>query len=163
MSISRFFRCVVLLGYLFSAGCASLEPLLASLTPSPPAPTPRPTPTPLTIVTETPPPQTPDSSLRLWLPVQFDPAADNDPAKLLAERLAEFESQHPGIHLEVRLKRVDSENDIINALSLTSAAAPDALPDLILLSRPDLEAAALRGLLHPIDGLSTSLEDLQER
>jgi multiple sugar transport system substrate-binding protein len=33
------------------------------------------------------------------------------------------------------------------------------LPDLVLLSRPDLESAALRGLLHPFDGLSTSLED----
>jgi ABC-type glycerol-3-phosphate transport system substrate-binding protein len=33
------------------------------------------------------------------------------------------------------------------------------LPDLILLSRPDLEMAALLGLLHPIDGLSTALDD----
>jgi ABC-type glycerol-3-phosphate transport system substrate-binding protein len=95
----------------------------------------------------------------VWLPIQFDPAADNDPAKLLGQRLAQFKGEHAGLQMEVRLKKMDSEEDIINALSLTGAAAPDALPDLILLSRPDLETAALHGLLHPIDGLSTSLED----
>jgi ABC-type glycerol-3-phosphate transport system substrate-binding protein len=42
---------------------------------------------------------------------------------------------------------------------VTSAAAPGALPDLVLLSRSDLEMAALLGLLHPIDGISTSLDD----
>jgi ABC-type glycerol-3-phosphate transport system substrate-binding protein len=47
---------------------------------------------------------------------------------------------------------------MLNALSLTSAAAPNVLPDLILLSRSDFEMAALLGLLHPIDGLSTSLD-----
>jgi ABC-type glycerol-3-phosphate transport system substrate-binding protein len=97
--------------------------------------------------------------LRVWLPVQFDPASENDAATLLGDRLAEFESQHPDLQLEVRLKKMDSENDIVNELSLTSTAAPGALPDLVLLSRPDLEAAAMKGLLHPIDGLSTSLED----
>ena len=91
--------------------------------------------------------------------MQFDPAADNDSAKLLGQRLAQFKDEHAGLQMEVRLKKMDNENDISDLLSLTSAAAPDALPDLILLSRPDLETAALHGLLHPIAGLSTSLED----
>lgn len=156
----RLFRFVVYIGLVFSAGCASLEPLLASLTP--PAPTPtetRPTITPPAPVTETPPVNSEPPLLRVWLPVQFNPAGGNDAATLLGERLAEFESQHPDLQIELRLKKMDSESDIVNVLSLTSTAAPKALPDLILLSRPDLEAAALRGLLHPIDGLSTSLED----
>jgi ABC-type glycerol-3-phosphate transport system substrate-binding protein len=93
------------------------------------------------------------------LPPQFDPAAESDAANLLEQRLAEFESEHPGLLIEVRLKRSDEEDNIVNSLSLTGEAAPNALPDLILLSRPDLESAALKGLLHPIDGLSTSLED----
>ena len=158
--MSRFFRVAISLGMLFSTGCASLEPLLASLTPPVPTPTAPPsTPTLAVTVTEAPPTPSEDAPLRIWLPVQFDPAADNDPANLLEQRLAEFQAQHPGLELEIRLKKMDSENDIVNLLSLTSLAAPSALPDLILLSRPDLEAAALRGLLHPIDGLSTSLED----
>jgi ABC-type glycerol-3-phosphate transport system substrate-binding protein len=51
------------------------------------------------------------------------------------------------------------DGEILNDLSVTSAAAPSVLPDLILLSRSELESAALKGLLHPIDGLSTSLDD----
>jgi ABC-type glycerol-3-phosphate transport system substrate-binding protein len=95
----------------------------------------------------------------VWLPSQFDPAAENPPAQLLAQRLKKFESEHPGLKLEVRLKKEEAEGEILNELSVTSAAASSVLPDLILLSRSDLEAAALKGLLHPIDGLSTSLDD----
>lgn len=78
---------------------------------------------------------------------------------MLADRLTEFESQHSDLQIEVRIKQAEAEGDILNALSVTSAAAPGALPDLVLLSRSDLELAALLGLLHPIDGLSTALED----
>lgn len=97
--------------------------------------------------------------MRVWLPVQFNPASGHDAATLLGERLAEFEAQHRDLKIEIRLKRMDSESDIVNVLSLTNIAAQEVLPDLILLPRADLEAAALRGLLHPVDGLSTSLED----
>jgi ABC-type glycerol-3-phosphate transport system substrate-binding protein len=78
---------------------------------------------------------------------------------LLRQRFNEFASQNPGIKIDIRIKKTDAEDNIINILSVTGAAAPNALPDLILLSRPDLETAALKGLLHPIDGLSTALED----
>jgi ABC-type glycerol-3-phosphate transport system substrate-binding protein len=157
----RILRLVVSLGFLFSAGCASLEPLLASLTP------PSPVPTRTAVVTSTPPPlptgtapaEPRSSGLRVWLPAQFNLAAENPAAELLAERLAEFESQHSDLPIEVRVKQAEAEGDMLNALSVTSAAAPGALPDLVLLSRPDLELAALLGLLHPIDGLSTALDD----
>lgn len=159
MNWSRIFGFMGLVGLFFNAGCASLEPLLASLTTPTPLPTPRPTSTSPVIPTETVPPPSQVSLLRVWLPPQFDPAAENDAANLLEQRLAEFEAEHPGLLIEVRLKGSGGENDIVDSLSLTSDAAPNALPDLILLSRPDLESAALKGLLHPIGGLSTSLED----
>ncbi|HET6594267.1 MAG TPA: extracellular solute-binding protein [Anaerolineales bacterium] len=153
-------RLVVSLGCIFTAGCASLEPILASLTPAP-------VPTRTAQATSTSPPQptgtapiTPEtSSLRVWLPAQFSPVAENSAAEMLAERLREFESQHADLQIEVRSKSAEAQGDILNALSVTSAAAPGALPDLVLLSRSDLEMAALLGLLHPIDGLSTSLDD----
>ena len=97
--------------------------------------------------------------MRVWLPAEFDPTAQNDAAELLAARLAEFEEGHPGLKIEVRVKKTEAENEIIDVLALTSVAAPRALPDLIMLSRPDLESAARQGLLHPIDGLSTALEN----
>lgn len=147
------------MGLLFSAGCASLEPLLEALTTPTPVPTKRTISTPIVTATMPPPTAPAVSVLRIWLPSQFDPGAENPSAQLLAQRLKSFEVQHMGLKIDVRLKKAEADGDILNALSVTSAAAPSVLPDLILLSRSDLESAALKGLLHPIDGLSTSLDD----
>ena len=149
---------------IFLAGCSSLAPLLAQLTPSPAAATaspegPQTTPTPEPDATETARPATEPRILRVWLPPQFDPNAGTASADLLKQRLADFEAQHPGLEIEVRVKAEEGEANMLNALSVTSMAAPSALPDLVALSRPALEAAALKGLLHPIDGLSTTLQD----
>ncbi len=157
--MSRIFRFIVCAGLFFSAGCASLEPLLDSLITPTPVPTKRTTPTPVVIATPTLPVEQSVPILRVWLPSEFNPTADTPAAKLLDQRLTKFETQHPGLKIEVRVKTADTDGEILNDLSVTSAAAPSVLPDLVLLSRPDLEAAALKGLLHPIDGLSTSLED----
>ena len=159
--MTRIFRFVLSLGVVFSAGCASLEPLLASLNTPTAVPPVQVTSTPPPLVTATPAVEagTERPTLRVWLPEQFNPAAENPSAEILSERLAEFESQHPGLKIEVRIKKATEEGDILNALSVTSNAAPGALPDLILLSRSELESAALKGLLHPIDGLSTLLDD----
>ena len=40
-----------------------------------------------------------------------------------------------------------------------NAAAPLALPDLVLLPRPLLESATLKGLLYPYDGLTSIMDD----
>ena len=149
---------------IFLAGCSSLAPLLAQLTPSPVPATaspegPQTTPPPEPDATETARPATEPRILRVWLPPQFDPNAGTASADLLKQRLADFEAQHPGLEIEVRVKAEEGEANMLNALSVTSMAAPSALPDLVALSRPALEAAALKGLLHPIDGLSTTLQD----
>src|SRR5688572_19912571 len=134
--IARILRFVVAAGVVFSAGCASLDPLLASLTPPTPVPTrtARATPTEPPLPTETEPVGPETSTLRVWLPAQFNPTAENPAAELLAERLRRFESQHSDLMIEVRIKTAETEGDMLNALSITSAAAPGVLPDLVLLS-----------------------------
>jgi ABC-type glycerol-3-phosphate transport system substrate-binding protein len=158
---SRVFRFVVFVGLIFSAGCSSLEPLLASLTPPSPVPTrtARVTATPPAPPTATASAEPENSNLRIWLPAQFNPGAEGAASEMLTQRLEEFKAQYPGLKIEIRIKKAETEGDVLNALSTTSAAAPGVLPDLVLLSRPDFEMAALLGLLHPIDGLSTSLDD----
>ena len=135
------------------AGCSSLAPLLASPTPDSVS---QATPTPQLLPTQTAVPPAQARILRVWLPARFDPGSSAQSANLLEQRLAEFESSHPGLKIEIRIK---TEEGILHALTVTSNAAPSALPDLIALSRPDLESAALNGLLHPIDGLTDSLDD----
>jgi len=151
---------------LFLAGCSSLAPFLTRLTPSPVPVILSPDATQISAIstpelgaTETALPAAGPLILRVWLPPQFDPNARTESASLLKQRLADFEAQHPGLEIEVRIKAEEGEANILNALSVTSMAAPTALPDLVALSRPALEAAALKGLLHPIDGLSTTLQD----
>ena len=139
-------------------GCASLAPLLSPPTPAPVSQATS-TPQPLPSASPTLQPTSAARVLRVWLPPRFDPNADTPSAKLLKQRFADFETAHRGLKIDVRIKVEEGETGLLNSLLVTSNAAPSALPDLIALSRPDLEAAALKGLLHPIDGLSTMLHD----
>lgn len=158
----RFVRLCVVLVFILASGCSALAPYLGGSGPTPSTPSPvpaTPTSTPEVGGTETPGPITEPRILRVWLPPRFDPNAETPEAELLKERLASFESRHPGLRLEVRIKSETGDSSLLNSLSVTSMAAPSGLPDLVALPRPALEAAALKGLLHPIDGLSTSLND----
>lgn len=94
--------------------------------------------------------------LRIWLPPQFDPNAGTPSAELLKQRLQDFENSHLGIQIEIRIK---GDSDILNTLSITTNAAPGAMPDLIALSHSNMQAAASAGYLHPLEGLTTVLQD----
>ena len=97
--------------------------------------------------------------LRLWLPPQFDPDAETDAGAILRARLDEFQKRRPDLILEVRIKAAEGEASLLNALIAAHEAAPSAMPDLVALTRPDLETATQQGILHPIDGLTTLLDD----
>jgi len=136
-------------------GCADLTALLSTPTPAPVSQT---TATPQatsTVIV----PQAAEHILRVWLPPRLDPSADAASARLLQGRLTEFAEAHPELTIEIRIKAESGDTSLLNSLSVTNAAAPSVLPDLIALSRADLETAASRGLLHPMDGLSTLLDD----
>jgi multiple sugar transport system substrate-binding protein len=98
-------------------------------------------------------------TLRVWLPPQFDPASGTRGGILLKARLDEFIKRRPGVRLDVRIKALDGPGGMLESLSTASAAAPEVIPDLIALPRPILESAALKGLLHPFDGLTTVLDE----
>jgi hypothetical protein len=101
----------------------------------------------------------PLDKLVIWLPPQFDPAVNTPAAKLLKNQLDAFSLAHNNIPIEVRIKAVSGPGALLDALSAANAAAPLALPDLVALSRSDLEAAALKGLLAPFDGSSATFDD----
>jgi ABC-type glycerol-3-phosphate transport system substrate-binding protein len=97
--------------------------------------------------------------LRLWLPPQFDPASDSAAGMLLQARLDEFQKRNPRVTIETRVKAVSGPGGLLDSLTTASAAAPQALPDLVALPRDLLETAALKGLLLPLDNLTTALDD----
>lgn len=154
--MSRALRITCFISFLFLAGCSSLASYLSTPTPVPviqAASTPQIDSTqPAADVTE-------PRILRVWVPPRFDPQAGTSAADLLKQRFAMFEADHPGLEIEVRIKAEDGENDLLNSLSVTGMAASSIMPDIIALTHSDMESAALKGLLHPIDGLTTFLED----
>ena len=100
----------------------------------------------------------PAQSLTLWVPPEFDPAGDTAAGQVLRQRLAQFSREHGGTQVHVRVKAASGPGGLLESLTATSAAAPAALPSVIALPRPDLETAALKGLVVPLDGLSTVID-----
>lgn len=153
---------------LFLAGCANLSSLLPTPEPVTVSPsssdgtsTDIPAPNNVTATPTTVPTATPGGPhvLRIWVPPQFDPSADTPAAKLLQQRLDDFVKRRPGLQIEVRVKAESGTDNLVDALSATRAAAPSVAPDLIALSRADMANAADKGLLHPLDGLTTIQDD----
>jgi len=98
------------------------------------------------------------SLVRLWLPPEFDPEGNNPASKLLKSRLEQYMVENPNLRLEVRVKTLEGAGGLLESLVAASVAAPLALPDLVLLPRPLLESATLKGLLYPYDGLTNIME-----
>jgi multiple sugar transport system substrate-binding protein len=101
---------------------------------------------------------TPVQSLTLWVPPEFDPAGDSAAGAVLRERLREFSSQNNGIRVQVRVKTSNGAGGLLDSLNAASAAAPMALPSVVALPRADLEVAALKGLIYPLDGQSVLID-----
>ncbi len=116
------------------------------------------TPTPQTTTTvETTP--APITSLTLWVPPEMDPALETEASQMLRARLQLFSDQNDGIEINVRVKAASGAGGLLDALTAASAAAPDALPDLIALSRQDIENASLKSLIFPMDSLTEIPDD----
>ncbi len=150
----RFFP--VILIFLLLTGCGLIQtnaptpepPLVITPEPSPVSPTP-------TASLNT----TNLQKLSIWVPVQFDPALKS-PATLLLERsITEFETQNPGISVDIRVKADTGPSGLLESMVLTSAAAPDAMPSLALLNRSQMEETARKGIIFPYEGLTTTLDE----
>ena len=88
--------------------------------------------------------------LTLWLPPQFDPRNGTTAGNLLQTRLDEFISKNPDISIVIRIKGAAGKGGLLESLSLANSVAPESLPTLVMLSRSDLETAAVNGLIAPI-------------
>ncbi|MCZ7546036.1 MAG: extracellular solute-binding protein [Anaerolineae bacterium] len=99
---------------------------------------------------ETPAPTVSRRTLRLWLVEPLAPGGAI-PAVLL-EQLEAFRARHPTVIFDVRAKLPSGADGVLEVLRSTLAVAPDALPDLVLLSRADLVSAATANLVQRLEG-----------
>jgi len=107
----------------------------------------------------TPTPAPPPTDLIIWLPPEMDPNGAGSAAELLKAKLNAFSIANDKIEVVVRIKNATGAGGLLDALTATSAAAPAGLPDLILLPRKDLETAAMKSLVYPLDTLTKVVDE----
>lgn len=136
-------RWLIFLSILLSA-CASSPP--SSALPAAATPEASGAPTPVATAAG----RTQSPLLTLWVTPAFAP--DESPAgSLFADHLSQFEESHPGLAIVVRVKNSQGPGGLLETLTAAHTAAPDTLPDLILVNTPVLRSAADRGLLLPLN------------
>jgi len=128
----------------------ALAVFLVGCTPAAPSPTPSATPSPPPVVpsTLTSPSATPSPDLiTVWVPPFLEASSSTTAGALLADRLAQFEADQPGVRVQLRLKETSGPAGLLESLRAATAVAPAALPDLIALTASDLATAADEGLV----------------
>ncbi len=91
------------------------------------------------------------NELVVWIPEEFSILVDTDASAILQQRIEDFERQNPGIMVVVRVKASSGSGGILDSLRNTNVAAANALPQIVLLSRTDMEGAVEQALLLPVE------------
>lgn len=89
--------------------------------------------------------------ITLWWPAMLYPAAGSPAEETLLSQLDEFRTSY-NRSLLLRVKRLEGTGGIMSTLRNASSVAPLALPDLVLLPREEMAAAAQTGLIFPLEG-----------
>lgn len=76
---------------------------------------------------------------------------DETSVELLNGQIQKFNQSSPDIQIDYRVKENSEESSIFDFLEKAYLAAPQALPDLIILPRGMMEEAAQQGYILPID------------
>lgn len=105
----------------------------------------------LEIMTPTPIPTPTSYMIELWVPPAFDISQNNEAGKSLESIINQYTKDHPNVNITVRVKATAGESSMLNTITAANHVAKDVLPSLALISRSDMETAAQRGLLQPID------------
>jgi hypothetical protein len=152
--IFRMFIAVLVLAMAFLAGCQGLSYLDAAIaetealteaTPTLTEDEQKETPTPQATATAAP----LNYRLTVWVSPQFNPNDQTPAAQLLAAQFKSFTVLYPEVSLDIRVKAASGAGSILDTLDYASQVAAEAEPDLVLLSRADMEIAAQKGLLQP--------------
>jgi ABC-type glycerol-3-phosphate transport system substrate-binding protein len=97
----------------------------------------------------TPLPEGSTSSVTIWIPTLIGP--DTEAGTILSEHLTLLEEANPQIEISLRVKAENGVSGILETLSAARFAAPSTLPDIVVLGPNALNAAALKGLISPLN------------
>lgn len=146
----------ITLAVIFLSGCTIPFAPLNNSSPTPPARSIENTPTATSQIEALPPqPAGQQLTLVIWLPDSYAVHNGDQVQNLLGERLETFQSNYPEISVDLRLKNITNRESLLELLNTTNRAAPALMPDLVLLNQGDLETAALKGLLVPLESTTS--------
>lgn len=141
--------CVCVIIGLLLGGCNNLfESPLPTVTQIPIL---QPVKTPLETPTATPKPASHLTILTLWLPGFLNPYAESNGAEELNAQLQTFSEYYPDIQVQVIVKKDAGPGSVYSMLRTTHKAAPEVLPDLVVLNQEDFSLAHEEDLLQPFD------------
>lgn len=101
--------------------------------------------------TPTPQPTRDPLRIQLWWPDELYPKADTDAERVLLDQFDGFRQTYATYNFEVRRKRASGLGGILPTLRTALPVAPRAVPDLTLMRRSDMLAAATEGLIVPLE------------
>lgn len=88
-----------------------------------------------------------------------EPCERASTGQVLSQQLAAFLANHPGVRVQIVLKKPGGTGGLFDFLQTASAVAPTTLPDLMILSATDLPRAAQAGLIQPLDDVVGAAAD----
>lgn len=91
----------------------------------------------------------PPRTLRVWLPAMVSKENNAAAYEALAARIQAFAAAH-SVTAEIRVKPTSGEAGMLTTLGAARLVAPGAVPDVVLMSRAQMEAAAVKGLAFPL-------------
>ncbi|HEX3053654.1 MAG TPA: extracellular solute-binding protein [Aggregatilineaceae bacterium] len=91
------------------------------------------------------------ANLRIWWPDDLYPVDNSTASSILSEQIEGFRDTYSNLGLDVRRKRASGLGGILSTLRTAAPVAPSAMPDLTLMQRGDMIAAASEGLIIPIN------------
>jgi ABC-type glycerol-3-phosphate transport system substrate-binding protein len=98
------------------------------------------------------PPETEAITLRLWFAPHLAPVAENPGGEVLAAQLAAYQSGQANVSLDIQSKAVSGSGGMFSYLESAQVAAPDIMPDLMLISADNLPRAFQTDTLQPFTG-----------
>ncbi len=103
--------------------------------------------------TPTPPMETGEITLTVWLPDTMFPDPNTADGKLLKARIEEFQNSHEGIKVRVVRKLPYGRGGILEYLRTAHSVAPKVLPDMAVIDVLSIDKAVSIGVLQPVEKL----------
>ncbi len=91
-------------------------------------------------------------NLILWTVAEISPEAEGEAGEFIRDSLRAFERSHPGVDVEVILKKASGKGGVLDFLRTAKEVAPSILPDVAIIDTTGLNQAHSEDLIQSLNG-----------